>query len=161
MHPMNMLIATTCMMVGSYLFPDTLAKDTMLNADDRNEQVVRASLLNLSQVTAGDSYLSIVDRRSQRVLQFTGGRDVPLCVILSAESLRPEEIPAATATFASFGILRERQPFSLGPGHSVAGETEIFSGCLADYESGVRLTLEVFRDVYSLSEKPLLHAEID
>lgn len=110
---------------------------------------IAAAFLILAGREPEDFYLTISDKASGKLIQFTGGKGTPLCVGVSELSLSKEEIPRARKVFSDFGV----PAISSYPNNDPTLAVEIFTGCFGDdYSVGPRLVERFFREVYLLPD---------
>lgn len=111
-------------------------------------EIVEA-FLQLSERAPEDFYLTISDKRSGKLIQFTGGKGAPLGVIISEESMSKEELPRARKVLSDFGV----PAISSYPNNDPSLAVEIFAGHVGDdYSIGPHLVERFFREVYLLPD---------
>lgn len=146
----RLVVASICLLVTA--LTTSCTEGSEMKARGSKNLVVQA-FEQLAERTPEDFYLTISDKASGKLIQFTGGKGEPLCVIMSEESLTKDELPRARVVFSDYGILAVAHSPSSFPVDDPSLSVEIFSGCLGnDYSVGPRLVDRFFRDVYLLPD---------
>ena len=116
-----------------------------------NRERIAAALEALSQRSNDDAFVILLDLRTERFVQFSGGAGRELLLDLPSQTLDRDETLRAAVYFRELGLELEDYEVYDRPGGRVVGRQRSFQRELGkDVEAATEMALQIFQRVYLL-----------